>query len=160
VTGNSTVSLRLAGPPDAAAIARLVNRAYEVERFFVQGDRTSPDDVRTLLGRGVFILAMNEQDSLQGCVHVHVSGAGGRFGMLAVEPGAWGQGIGRRLIDAAEARAREGGAEMMTIEVVNLRTDLFPLYEKLGYQRAGTAPYVHRPVIQPCHFVVMTKQLG
>jgi GNAT superfamily N-acetyltransferase len=153
------ITLRLANPPDAVLIAALVNRAYEVERFFVQGDRTSADEVRMLRGKGAFIVAVDADDALLGCVYVEVSGPGGRFGMLAVEPRAHGRGIGHRLIDAAETRAREAGAETMTIEVVNLRTDLFPLYETLGYVRSGTAPYVHRPVIQPCHFILMTKRL-
>jgi hypothetical protein len=48
----------------------------------------------------------------------------------------------------------------MTIKVVNLRTDLLLRYERLGYAATGTEPYVHRPVLQPCHFVLMEKPLA
>jgi hypothetical protein len=49
----------------------------------------------------------------------------------------------------------------MEIRVVNLRTDLIPRYERLGYAETGAIePYEHRPTIRDCHFVVMRKALG
>ena len=47
----------------------------------------------------------------------------------------------------------------MEILVVNLRDDLFPRYERLGYVAVGQAPYVHRPTTRPCHFIRMAKTL-
>ncbi len=79
--------------------------------------------------------------------------------MLAVHPRVQGQGVGHRLIAAAEARVREAGARRMDIKVVNLRTDLLPLYQRLGYLATGTEPYTHRSVLRPCHFILMTKLL-
>ena len=38
------VSIRRSHPEDAPAITRVVNAAFEVERFFVDGDRTSVED--------------------------------------------------------------------------------------------------------------------
>ncbi len=32
-------------------------------------------------------------------------------------------------------------------------------YERLGYVATATAPYEHRPLLQPCHFILMTKPL-
>ena len=57
--------------------------------------------------------------------------------MLAVEPVAQGRGLGRALIDAAELHARSGGASVMHISVVNLRSDLLAYYGRLGYIATG-----------------------
>ena len=37
---------------DAEAIARLVNRAFRSEHFFIDEDRTNPDKVREFLQQG------------------------------------------------------------------------------------------------------------
>lgn len=152
--------IRPAGAGDADAIARLVNLAYEAERFFVLGDRTDASDVLTHMARGLFLVAAEPGGAgLVGCVHVEPDGEVGSFGMLAVDPAWQRTGVGRRLIDTAEAHIRRAGAHVVEIHVVNVRDDLLPRYRRLGYVEVGTAPYVHRPTIQPVHFVVMRKAL-
>jgi ribosomal protein S18 acetylase RimI-like enzyme len=141
------------------ALVRLINRAYEAERFFVQGDRTDAAEVAAGLGAGAFLVLDDERDEPVGCVHVTIDGERGAFGMLAVDPGRQRQGLGCRLIAAAEAYVAEHGGQTMEILVVDLRTDLRRLYRRLGYLETGVRPYVHRPTIRPCHFVVMEKVL-
>jgi GNAT superfamily N-acetyltransferase len=154
-----TPVLRAAEDPDAVDIAALINRAYEVERFFVSGDRTNADEIRRLTTAGTFLVLHDEGGDLLATVYTTVRDGRGYFGMLAVAPEAQGRGLGRRLIAEAERRARLAGARWMDISVVNLREDLLRFYERLGYRPTGTAPYVHRPVIQPCHFVTMSRRL-
>ncbi len=48
-----TVHVRDATAADAEAIAGIVNRAFLVERFFVDGDRTSPAEISRLRDAGV-----------------------------------------------------------------------------------------------------------
>lgn len=155
------MTVRIATATDAEAIAALVNRAYEVEAFFVAGDRTSAADVRRLMTEGRFLVVGRDESSgdIAGCVFTSVDGDRGYFGMLAVAPDAQRHGLGRALIEACEAAARAVGGRVMTIKVVNLRTDLLRRYERLGYRATTTEPYVHRPVLQPCHFVNMEKAL-
>jgi predicted N-acetyltransferase YhbS len=148
----------VAAEEDAAAIARLVNQAYEVERFFVEGDRTSADEIRRLMESDRFLI-IRDQDHIVGSLHLEVHPPTAGFGMLAVHPARQRQRIGSRLIQTAEIVARLEGCEMMKISVVDLRTDLLATYSRMGYRTAGTAPYVHRPVIRPCHFVLMQKPL-
>jgi GNAT superfamily N-acetyltransferase len=150
---------RVATPDDAEDIARLVNQAYEVERFFVDGDRVTPDQIRRELARGTILLASGQGRAFLGCVYVAVEGRLGYFGLLAVAPAAQGRGIGRALIAAAEAHALAGGATTMRITVVNLRTELLEYYGRLGYVPTGSEPYVDRRVTQPVHFVTMEKPL-
>lgn len=159
------MNIRQATLDDADAIARLVNQAYQVEAFFVAGDRTNPDDVRGLMHTGSFLVAHDDDGGgapgeIDACVYTSLSGRRAYFGMLAVDPSKQRRGLGRALIDACERRAQAAGAQSMDIKVVNLRTDLLRRYERLGYLVAGTERYAHRPVLQPCHFVVMTKALG
>lgn len=150
--------IRVARPGDTAAIVALVNEAYLVEAFFVGGNRVEAPEIRELTTAGE-LLVVEQDDQVVACVHVSVRGEGGYFGMLAVHPRVQGQGIGHRLVAAAETRVREAGGRRMDIKVVNLRTDLLPLYDRLGYVATGTEPYTHRSVLQPCHFILMTKRL-
>jgi len=156
---NADLVIRCAVAGDAPAIAGLVNVAYEVERSFVQGDRTSAAEVRSLMRTDTFLVGHTADGRLAATVHVALDGARGSFGMLAVDPAGQRQGRGRAMIEAAEAHARRLGAGVMEIRVVNLRGDLLPRYERLGYVATGTDAYVHRPVTRPCHFVVMRKAL-
>jgi GNAT superfamily N-acetyltransferase len=153
------MEIRRAREPDAPLIARLVNAAYEVEGFFVAGDRTSAAAVREAIDRGTILVAA-DAGAILGSVFVEIRGPAAYFGMLAVDPAAQGQGIGRLLIAAAEEHARNRGSHLMEITVVNLRRDLLAFYARLGYTEIGTAPYEHRPVLQPCHFIRMARPLG
>jgi GNAT superfamily N-acetyltransferase len=156
------VLVRVATPADAASIALVANRAYQVEAFFVRGDRTSVADVERLMRQGRF-LVIDRHDSPTGrvaCVFTSVDDDRGYVGMLAVEPEAQGHGLGNTLIQACETDAARSGCGVMAIKVVNLRTDLIRHYERLGYVVVSTEPYVNRPIVQPCHFVNMEKPLG
>jgi GNAT superfamily N-acetyltransferase len=156
----ATVQVREAIPADAEAIADLVNRAFLVERFFVDGDRTSVAEISRLLDVGAFLLAETD-GRLVACVYVELRGERGYFGMLSVDPSRQGEGLGRLLVAAAEDRCRREGCRMMEIHVVDLRQELPPIYRRLGYIEVGTEPFpdTERAKI-PARFVVMTKPLG
>ena len=98
---------------------------------------------------------------LLGCVYVELRGERGYLGMLAVSPARQGGGIGTRLIAAAEEFCREMGCRTMELTVVDLRTELPPLYGRFGYRVVGTAPFPTdtMPVKMPCSFLVMQKPL-
>lgn len=151
--------IRPAVPADADALARLVNLAYEAERFFVEGDRTTAGEVRRAMAAGTFLVAGAPGGRLVGCIHVTTASEPATFGMLAVDPAEQGRGFGRKLIRGAEDLAVRAGRLVMEIQVVNLRTDLLAIYTRLGFRVVGEAPYVHRPTTRPCHFVVMRRDL-
>lgn len=151
-------AIRVAHASDANAIVTIVNDAYQVEAFFVGGDRIGPADVLGLIDAGACLVA-EEGGQVVACVQVAARAPRGYFGMLAVAPAVQGRGLGRRLIAVAESTVRAAGCALMDIKVVNLRTDLVAFYQSLGYRTTGTEPYEHRPVLQPCHFVLMEKRL-
>ncbi len=152
-------TIRVAGREDAEAVAALITLAYRVEDFFITGDRTNPADIRHRMQRGVF-LVLELDGALAGAVFVEGRGRTGYFGMLSVDPAKQGQGLGRKLIDAAEEWCRTAGCDQMQIEVVNLRIELPPFYERLGYVLTGTLPFpdMHKSRM-PCEFLVMSKAL-
>jgi len=151
--------LRIAGTADAEAITRLINAAFEVERFFIDHDRIAVEEVRTRLGTGTFILA-EENGVLNGCVYVEPGAERAYLGLLSVGPSLQRSGVGKRLVKAGEEFCRAAGCRFMDLRIVNVRTELPPFYEKLGYQPNGTEPFPEeaQPRI-PCHFVVMSKPL-
>ncbi len=153
------LNLRLADPADAEAIAQLVNAAFRVERFFIDRDRINPEKVRAMFAKGTFLLA-EDVGGLAGCVYIELRGGRAYFGLLAVDPSRQKEGLGHRLIAAAEEYGRAAGCRVMDIRVVNQRAELLPFYRRLGYEETGTEPFVAdaHPRL-PCHFIIMSKPL-
>ncbi len=159
------ISVRRAQPADAPALADLVNRAYAVEGFFVDGERTTPEEIANLVAKfpgGFLVLEHNgaAPSPLAAAVYVEPRGDGGYIGMLSVDPGLQGMGLGTRLVRIAEAMCEAMGSTSVRLRIVNLREELGRWYRSLGYREVGTAPYDHRPVKRPCHFVEMHKPLA
>jgi GNAT superfamily N-acetyltransferase len=155
------VEFRFATEADTEALVPLINAAFQSEKFFKVGERTDAAEVSAHLKSGRFLL-LEDEAGIAGCVYIEVKGERGYFGLLAVDPARQRSGIGRRLIAAAEEFCREQGCRFMDITIVNLRTELPPLYEKLGYRITGTAPFPEEqmPVRVPCSFILMEKELG
>jgi hypothetical protein len=47
----------------------------------------------------------------------------------------------------------------MGLRIISLREQLSRWYKRLGYGEAGTAPFTHRLVERPCHFIELVKPL-
>ncbi|MEH3118634.1 MAG: N-acetyltransferase [Methylorubrum populi] len=63
-----------------------------------------------------------------------------RLSSLAVAPARTGTGLGRLLLEAAEADARSHGCERLRLEVRADNGGGIRLYERGGYARTGTKP--------------------
>jgi predicted N-acetyltransferase YhbS len=154
------MNIHIATVDDTQTLARIINRAFIVEAFFKIGDRTSPEDVAALMRAGGSFLIAEEDGQAIGCVFVKTKGATGYFGMLSVDPGQQGKGLGRVLVDASEAHLRDRGCSNVEIEVVNLREELPPFYERFGYRKTEERPFTSpERASQPCHFIVMSKAI-
>jgi ribosomal protein S18 acetylase RimI-like enzyme len=168
--------LRTATVHDAADLARVINDAFIVEAFFKIGDRTNADQIIELMNSGGEFLVItvdepqtvNQQPITQntasgtviGCVYFKVRGERAYFGMLSIDPARQGRGLGRQLVDAVEARARDRGCRFMDIHIVNLREELPAYYRRFGYVAQGTLPFSDPDLAsRPCHFIVMSKPL-
>lgn len=161
VPGQSPLVLRRASASDCAAMVELINSAFAVEKF-LEGNRTNEDELAQRMRKGEFLLGHDESGTLVAVVYVELRGSRGYFGMLAVDPKRQGEGIGRKMVEAAEEYCREKGCTAMDLTVLSLRPELPPLYRKLGYMESGVEEFrPSRPLKDSleCHCIVMSKAL-
>ena len=152
--------VRLADPTDTDVLVRLINTAFAVEKIAIEGDRIDSQKLRALFETGKFLL-LSEAEELLGCVYVEIKGKRGYLGLLGVQPGRQKSGLGRRLTNAAEDYFRSAGCEGVDLRIVSVRTELPPIYERLGYTATGTAPIPDTiPLKVPSHFIIMSKELA
>ena len=157
--------IRIASETETAELARLINEAFIVEAFFKIGDRTDVNEIAALMDAGGEFLVEDEvlpdgRHELVGCIYVHCEDERAYFGMLSIAPAKQRQGLGRRLIDAAEARGRGRGCRFIDLHLVDLREDLPDYYRRLGYEEQGSLPFPDEErTTLPCRFIVMSKRL-
>jgi predicted N-acetyltransferase YhbS len=160
------MKIRRAKPTDIPDLTTLINQAFQVERFFVDGDRITEEAVGEMLDRGGFLLAEDEGGSpgrsgLAGCVYTEPRGERAYLGLLSVNPASQGNGVGSQLMRRAELFVMRAGCRFIDLRVVNLRETLIPYYRRLGYTETSTEPFPTDVTTKlPCHFIVMSKALG
>jgi GNAT superfamily N-acetyltransferase len=77
---------------------------------------------------------------------------------LLVHRGARGGGIGRRLMEAVEAAAREQGKRVLVLDTASATAER--LYERLGWQRVGVVPdYALMPDGELCATIFFYKHI-
>ncbi len=171
-------SLRFALAADAPSIVALVQSAYRdessragwtTEADLLDGPRIDEATVAAALADPAtrILLTVGAGGQLTGCAQIARGEDGtASFGPFAVGPRRQGNGLGRRLLDAAEQTARrEWGAGTMTMKVISERSELIAWYERRGYRRTGeTVPFPadeqHRPRRAGLRFDVLTKKIG
>ena len=133
---------------DTADIVRITNAAYRGEAgqagwthemHLVDGPRTDEAEVRALIAApdGVMLLALDGAE-LVGSVLLQRQRDAAYLGMFVVKPQLQGAGIGKRLMDAAEALVqREWGLPSMTMTAISLRRELIAFYGRRGYHATG-----------------------
>jgi len=136
---------------DVPALTDLINQAYRgpataqswtTEAHLLDGPRLGEGHVRkmALLTRdnhAALLKYVAGSGSLQGCVYLEAKGHDLYLSTLAVAPEAQAQGVGRQLLAAAEAYARQHGCTHIKISVLAARLELLAWYERHGYQRTG-----------------------
>ena len=155
-----TITMRTAGASDVAGIVALLNAAFAMERDFIDRDRTSIPEIERYMTTGTFYVVDGEAGGLASCMYLEQRGDRMYLGMLAVAPEQQGSGLGRRMMDEADRRARAHGCCALDIRIVDRRTELPPFYRKLGFVDNGTEPLVEPKLTKPAHFIRMTKPCG
>ena len=140
------VTLRNATPRDGEAINRLCVEAYAEFRTII-GESNWQQLSKTLSGtsrlisEGQLIVAEDEAGPV-GVVlyhsYSHSDNAGGSVNSasmrtLAVSPANRGRGIGRMLTQQCIDRARNEGAEEITLTTAEIMTVARPMYERMGF---------------------------
>lgn len=148
-----TILIEPATQRDLPALHSLIESAYRGdsarrgwthEADLLGGQRTDPAMLEAILADPTqHLLVARASDGLAGCVSVtRLADGAGYLGLLTVDPARQAGGLGRRLIEAAEALARGWGAPRMEMTVIVQRADLIAWYERRGYARTGeTRPF-------------------
>ncbi|WP_288414199.1 GNAT family N-acetyltransferase [uncultured Sphingomonas sp.] len=146
--------IRPATPADIPALHMLVESAFRGDRArggwtheadLLGGQRTDPAALaEAIADPDHAILIAFDGDVAIGCVEVKRAGSGrSALGLLSVRPDRQAEGLGRRLVAAAEDHARaHHGATRMEMTVIATRAELIAWYERQGYCRTGeTRPF-------------------
>jgi GNAT superfamily N-acetyltransferase len=164
-----------ATPADAGRISELVNSAYRgdyarqgwtTEADILDGSRTDANALKDVIARpGTVILKYMEGNEIFGCVELALEARNLYLGMLTVEPRLQSKGIGKLLLNAGEAFARESHCSKIYMTVITVRSELIQWYERHGYVDSGkrkpfafSDPRFGQPK-QPLEFMVMEKSL-
>jgi len=155
-----TRTVRRGRESDIPRIAELINLAFEIEKDFVRGERTTVADLETMAKHGSFLVVDHADGSLAATLHLSIRGPVGGFSMLSVHPDLQGHGLGRRMVAVAELVCEAEGCDRVQIEVVSAREELIPFYQRLSYTKTGTRPFPHNDdLLRPVHFLVFEKRL-
>lgn len=165
---------------ELADLALLVNSAYRgelaekgwtSESYLLGGQRTDEDSLRADLAEspGSTLLTLRDEAGAKphACVWLQPGEDDAWYvGMVTVSPLRQAGGIGRTMLEAAEAHAKERGAKRMTMTVISVRDTLIAWYERRGYRLTGeTEPFPYGderfgvPQRDDLHFVIMEKAL-
>jgi len=123
--------VRPARPSDLDALLELENRCFET-------DRLSRRSFRHMLTRAKARTLVAERDhALLGYALVlfHAGTCMARLYSLAVDPHHRGEGLGRRLLEAAEEASREHGVIAMRLEIRRDNRRALALYQASGYRQ-------------------------
>lgn len=135
----TSVTVRSARPEDAIQLARLFDQL---------GYLQTPDALRCAISsvlddpRSDLLLA-EDGGALVGAIScffvpvAHDSHPWCRITALVVDDGRRGQGIGQRLVQAAEKAAREASCSRIEVTSALHRTDAHRFYERLDYARTS-----------------------
>jgi len=172
------MTLEAATGGDVDAIVDLVESAFRghasragwtTEADLLDGRRTGPDEISAIVADpDQCILVERDPDgSLLASVVLKREGEAAWLGMLSVQPTRQGAGVGRRVVEGAEAWARTHWASRrMRMTVIVQRAELIAWYERRGYCRTGeTAPFFYGderfglPRRPDLSFIVLEKPL-
>ena len=121
------------------------------------------DRLSAYFRKGEFLLAEDASGQLIGSIYTELRPPRGYLGMLAVDPAHQRAGHGRTLMPAGEDHLRGKGCMAVDISVIAWRTELPPIYRKLGYVETAIEDFQPsqklKPGVPPCHSIIMSKPL-
>jgi GNAT superfamily N-acetyltransferase len=152
------VQVRLLGAGDSLAeLTSLLHRAYAelgAMGFRYKAVDQSVEVTRARISNGECYIAVRDGELMGSAVLLPPSWRPAHcewyarpevavLSQFAVDPRFQRRGVGSKLIHHLEARARELGAEELSIDTAEGATHLIELYQRRGYRSVGTAQWEH-----------------
>lgn len=137
------ITYRKATLTDIDAINALVNSAYIAQADLIDGQRTSPSALRTMIDQENSHLELAIQDNeIIGCVYLERNNDVLYIGMLTVKPSLQGNGLGKTLMNRALDLGREWKMKSTSMNVIRETPEFISYYEKMGFKWSGkTEPF-------------------
>jgi predicted N-acetyltransferase YhbS len=152
------VTLREATPDDAATLAETYRDAYAANRELgfpaTAGSATTDQVAEWIRDHWVFV-AEADSEVIGGVRIEHADADVAKLSRLGVREHWKGEGIGSRLLEHAEAAARDAGYTTMRLTTPDEHPFLPEFYHAHGYEMAGDYPLSFRDYDE----VVMEKPL-
>jgi ribosomal protein S18 acetylase RimI-like enzyme len=128
-----TYSLRSAQAADAGSVAALVDAAYGhyLERIGMLPGPMTQDYAEVIRNRQVTVA--ERHGAIVGIIVLTVTDEGFLVDNLAVHPDHRGTGLGRALLEFAEAEARRAGFDALYLFTHEQMTENLALYARIGY---------------------------
>ena len=125
--------LRSAAVTDAPAVTVCVNKAFGhyVERIGMKPAPMEMDFEREIRDHQVFVV--EDAGRVVGSLVLGITEEGFLLDVIAVDPGWWGKGVGRLMLEHAEAEARRQGFDSIYLFTHEKMTENQALYKKIGY---------------------------
>jgi ribosomal protein S18 acetylase RimI-like enzyme len=157
-----SLRIRIATEADIPRLVPMINAAFLVETF-LEGMRTDLDRLTAYFLKGEFLLAEDASGQFIGSIYTELRLPRGYLGMLAIDPAHQRSGHGSTLMAAGEEHLRGKGCVAVDISVIEWRTELPPIYRKLGYIETAIQDFQPsqklKPGVPPCRIIVMSKPL-
>lgn len=133
---------------DVPELVVLINSAYRgesskkgwtTEANLIGGQRIDDEGLTEQMSDpdATILKYTNPNGQITGCVYLQKRGEKLYLGMLTVSPTLQANGLGRRLLQAAEDYARSILYHTITMTVITTRTELLEWYERRGYAKTG-----------------------
>lgn len=164
--------IRPAAAADLPTLHPVIERAYRGdsaragwthEADLLSGARTDAATLAAILAdpEQVLLIALEGETPI-GCVNVADRGSGLAYlGLLCIDPLRQAAGLGRQLIAAAEAHARDRfGCTRIEMTVIDRRAELIAYYERRGYARTGETRPFPIALDPPLRMTVLAKPLA
>lgn len=147
-------TLRPAEDEDAPTVAALVDAAYRpyIDRIGFP-PRPMLDDYTQVIHHSRVTVA-ETQATIVGVIVLNADGEGFFIDNVAVHPSQRGRGVGKALLQLAEAEARRAGFDSIYLYTHEKMTENIALYSRIGYEEYG------RRDQEGSSLVYMRKRLG
>jgi ribosomal protein S18 acetylase RimI-like enzyme len=159
---------------DVPELYKLINSAYRgetskkgwtTEANLLDGLRIDEETLESYFADpNIIILKNMDDEQITGSVYLELRRPKLYVGMFSVSPLLQDKGIGRALLLAAEAYAKQSGCCTLTMTVISTRLELISWYERRGFKATGeTVPFHHDKKFgvpkQPIELIVLEKDV-